>query len=138
MAAMAATVASAGLEEDEDDMISLLVNNLPVTVKRGLHAKTILAQYCHQNKLVYPTFFDALSNPTASGRYQEWRLFKSRFELGGKKVVGSGLTLKDAEKAAARKYINNNFLPGENSPLAEIPVPNLKKKETPRNSEVST
>ena len=131
IAAMSATAASAGLEEDEDDMISLLVNNLPVTVKRGLHAKTILAQYCHQNKLVYPTFIDALSNPTASGRYQEWRLFKSRFELGGKKVVGSGLTLKDAEQAAARKYINNNFMPGENSPLAEIPVPNLKKKATP-------
>ena len=102
IAAMAATAASAGLEEDEDDMISLLVNNLPVTVKRGLHAKTILAQYCHQNKLVYPTFIDALSNPTASGRYQEWRLFKSRFELGGKKVVGSGLSLKDAGQAAAR------------------------------------
>ena len=93
-----------------------MINSLPVTVKMGLHAKTILSQYCHQNKLVYPTFSDALSNPDATGMYKEWRLFKARFELGGKKVVGSGLTKKDAEKAAARKFINNYFMTGENSP----------------------
>ena len=102
--------ASAGPEEADNDIITLMINSLPVTVKMGLHAKTILSQYCHQNKLVYPTFSDALSNRDATGMYKEWRLFKARFELGVKKVVGSGLTKKDAEKAAARKFINNYFM----------------------------
>ena len=115
-------------EDDEYDKISYVVNNMAVTVKRGLHAKTILAQLCHKHKLVYPTFQDSLSNPDATG---EWRLFKSRFELAGKKVVGSGISRKDAEQAAARNYINNVFLPMVNSPQAEIPVPNLKKNPTP-------
>ena len=67
-------------------------------------------------KLPYPDYKISLVNP----KEKEWRLFKARFNLNGRDVVGSGKTIKEAEMAAARKYLSNNFLSGENSPQAEI------------------
>ena len=39
---------------------------------------------------------------------------------------------KQAEQAAARKYLNNNFMSGENPPQAEIEVPSQKKNIPPK------
>ena len=50
----------------------------------------------------------------------EWKMFKARCKLNGRCVIGKGKSPKQAEQAAARKYLNNNFMPGENSPQAEI------------------
>ena len=59
-------------------------------------------------------------------------MFYSRFERNGKHVVGSGKSPQLAETAAARKYLNNNFMSGENSPQAGIRVASSKPKKTPK------
>ena len=40
----------------DDEYITLFVNNLPVTVKKNIKAKTMLTIYCQQNKLQYPDY----------------------------------------------------------------------------------
>merc|ERR1711867_79565 len=49
----------------------------------------------------------------------------------GKRVVGSGSTMKKAEQAAARKYLNNNFVSGEIPLQAEITIVKKKRKVPP-------
>ena len=67
-------------------------------------------------KLPQPQYTVTLWNPEED----EWRLFRARFTLNGKHVVGSGSTPKKAEHAAARKYLHNNFMSREISLQAEI------------------
>ena len=69
-----------------------------------------------------PQYTVTLWNPEED----EWRLFRARFTLNGKHVVGSGSTPKKAEHAAARKYLNNNFMSGEISLQAEINIPSVQ------------
>ena len=111
----------------DDEYITLIANNLPVTVKKNVKAKTMLTIYCQQNKLPYPDYKISLVNPEE----KEWRLFKARFNLSGRNVVGSGKTIKEAEMAAARKYLSNNFLSGEKSPQAEIQVKKSQEEYSP-------
>merc|ERR1711867_187257 len=49
----------------------------------------------------------------------------------GKRVVGSGSTMKKAEQAAARRYLNNNFVSGEIPLQAEIAIVRKKRKVPP-------
>ena len=114
-------------DDQEDNYETLLVNSLPVTVVKGGHAKSILTEYCQQNKLACPNFSVRLENPDDL----EWKLFKASFKLNNKLAIGSGKSAKLAEKAAARKYLNNNFMSGEISPQTGIPVSNSKMKKTP-------
>ena len=111
---------------DEDE--TLIVNSLPVTFKKGIHAKTIISIYCQQNKLVCPVYSNTLVNPNDP----EWKNFYSRFDFNSKRVIGSGKSPQKAEKAAARKYLNNNFMSGENSPQTEIPVSSSKENKPPK------
>ena len=62
---------------EEDEYITLLVNNLPVTVRKDATAKTMLTIYCQQNGLPYPDYKISLVNPEE----KEWKLFKARFKL---------------------------------------------------------
>ena len=71
---------SLGVEDDK--YITLLVNNLPVTVRKDIRAKTMLTIYCQQNKLLYPDYKISLVNP----KEKEWRLFKARFKLNGREA----------------------------------------------------
>ena len=121
------TMASA-VTVEEDEYITLLVNNLPVTVRKDATAKTMLTIYCQQNGLPYPDYKISLVNPEE----KEWKLFKARFKLNEREVVGSGKNIKAAEMAAARKYLSNNFMSGENSPQAEIQVTKPKKNIPPK------
>ena len=116
------------LADEDDEFITLLVNNLPVTGRKNIKAKTMLCQYCQQNNLPQPEYTLTLINPDED----EWRLFRARFTLNGKHVVGSGRTHKKAEMAAARKYLQNNFLSGESSPQAEIHVPRSRQNVPPK------
>eukprot|EP00092_Neocalanus_flemingeri_P105108 GFUD01134685.1.p1 GENE.GFUD01134685.1~~GFUD01134685.1.p1 ORF type:complete len:165 (+),score=38.39 GFUD01134685.1:111-605(+) len=106
-------------QEEEDSMVTLIVNDRLVTVKKGLQAKTILSIFCQQNKLQYPVYKVTVANESEP----ELKLFRAKFHLDGKNVVGIGQDVKKAEMAAARKFINNNFISGENSPQAEVQVP---------------
>ena len=112
------------LADEDDEFVTLMVNNLPVPARKNIKSKTTLCLYCQQNNLPQPEYTLTLWNPEED----EWRLFRARFTLNGKHVVGSGRTPKKAEMAAARKYLHNNFISGENSPQAEIHIPR------PRNS----
>ena len=103
-------------EVADDEFVTLMVNNLPVTARKNIDSKTTLCQYCQQNKLPQPQYTVTLWNPEED----EWRLFRARFTLNGKHVVGSGSTPKKAEHAAARKYLHNNFMSREISLQAEI------------------
>ena len=60
----------------------MVANNLPVTVKKNIKAKTMLTIYCQQNKLPYPDYKISLVNP----KEKEWRLFEARFNLNVVKV----------------------------------------------------
>ena len=124
---MASSLAAMAPAPDED-LISYLVNNLPLTVREDQDAKTMLSIYCQQNHLSFPEYKVTLVNPDN----EEWRMFKARFNLNGRWVVGNGRTPKKAEMAAARKYVNNNFLSGENSLQAEIEIPSQKKNHPPK------
>ena len=114
-------------EVADDEFVTLMVNNLPVTARKNITSKTTLCHYCQQNRLPQPQYAVTLWNPEED----EWRLFRARFTLNGKHVVGSGTTPKKAEHAAARKYLNNNFMSGEISLQAEINIPRPKKKVPP-------
>ena len=103
-------------EVADDEYVTLIVNDLPVTARKDIDSKTTLCHYCQQNRLPQPQYAVTLWNPYED----EWRLFKARFTLNGKRVVGSGSTIKKAEHAAARKYLNNNFMSREISLQAEI------------------
>ena len=116
------------LADEDDEFVTLMVNNLPVTARKNIKAKTTLCLYCQQNNLPQPEYTLTLWNPEED----EWRLFRARFTLNGKHVVGSGRTPKKAEHAAARKYLHNNFMSGEISPQAEINIPRPKKKVPPK------
>ena len=72
-------------------------------MKKGLNPKTVLAIYCQQNNLDFPVYSVGEENENDP----EWRIFKARFELGGKSVMGSARTKKAAETNAARKFLNN-------------------------------
>ena len=113
---------------EEDVYITLFVNNVPVTVRKDAKAKTMLTIYCQQNGLPYPDYKISLVNPEEKERI----LFKARFKLNEREVVGSGKTIKEAEMAAARKYLSNDFMSGENSPQAEIQVTKPKKNIPPK------
>ena len=104
------------LADEDDEFVTLMVNNLPVTARKNIKAKTTLCLYCQQNNLPQPEYTVTLWNPEED----EWRLFRARFTLNGKHVVGSGSTPKKAEHAAARKYLHNNFMSREISLQAEI------------------
>ena len=112
---------------EEDEYITLLANNLPVTVRKDAKAKTMLTIYCQQNGLPYPDYKISLVNPEE----KEWKLFKARFKLNEREVVGSGKTIKEAEMAAARKYLSNKFDVSGVSPEAEIQVSKPKKNILP-------
>ena len=114
----------------DDGLISYLVNNLPLTVREDQDAKTMLSIYCQQNNLSFPEYKVTLVNPNS----EELRMFKARINLNGRWVVGNGKTPKKAEMAAARKYLNNNFIfmSGENSLQAEIEIPSQKKNQPPK------
>ena len=100
------------------------------TVKSGQHTKTILCIFCQQNQLNFPQYI--LTEENKDVPEIEWRLFRARFKLDGRSVVGSGRTKKKAEMAAARKFLNNNFLSGESSSQAEnLPGINDKKNIPP-------
>ena len=113
---------------EEDVYITLFVNNVPVTVRKDAKAKTMPTIYCQQNGLPYPDYKISLVNPEEKERI----LFKARFKLNEREVVGSGKTIKEAEMAAARKYLSNDFMSGENSPQAEIQVTKSKKNIPPK------
>ena len=102
--------------DEDDEFVTLMVNNLPVTARKNITSKTTICLYCQQNKLPQPEYTLTLWNPEED----EWRLFRARFTLNGKHVVGSGSTPKKAEHAAARKYLHNNFMSREISLQAEI------------------
>ena len=114
---MASSLAAMAPAPDED-LISYLVNNLPLTVREDQDAKTMLSIYCQQNHLSFPEYKVTLVNPDN----EEWRMFKARFNLNGRWVVGNGRTPKKAEMAAARKYVNNNGL------LADQPQTSILQK----------
>ena len=100
------------------------------TVKSGQHTKTILCIFCQQNQLNFPQYI--LTEENKDVPEIEWRLFRARFKLDGRSVVGSGRTKKEAETAAARKFLNNNFLTGLSSSQAEnLPGINDKKNIPP-------
>ena len=111
-------------EVADDKYVTFIVNDLPVTARKDIDSKTTLCHYCQQNRLQQPQYVVTLWNPYED----EWRLFRARFTLNGKRVVGSGSTIKKAEQAAARKYLNNNFMSGEIPLQAEINIP--RKKQT--------
>ena len=114
-------------EVADDKYVTLIVNDLPVTARKDIDSKTTLCHYCQQNRLQHPEYVVTLWN-----QYEdEWRLFRARFTLNGKRVVGSGTTPKKAEQAAARKYLNNNFISGEIPLQAEIHIPRKKKTVPP-------
>jgi hypothetical protein len=95
--------------EDEESMETFIVNGKPVFVKKGLNPKTVLAIYCQQNNLAFPVYSVGEENENDP----EWRIFKARFGLEGKSVMGRARTKKAAETNAARKFLNNLFLSGE-------------------------
>ena len=108
-------------EAAADPYVTLVVNDLTVTARKDIDSKTTLCLYCQQNRLPFPEY--------VVSKYLS--LFRARFVLNGKHVVGSGSTMKKAEQAAARKYLNNNFV-SEESPLqAEIPMVKKKRKVPP-------
>ena len=108
-------------EVAEDPYVTLVVNDLTVTARKDIDSKTTLTLYCQQNRLPFPEY--------VVSKYLS--LFRARFVLNGKHVVGSGSTMKKAEQAAARKYLHNNFV-SEESPLqAEIPIVKKKRKVPP-------
>ena len=74
------------------------MNGRTVTVKSGQHAKTILCIFCQQNQLNFPQF---LTEENKDVPEIEWRLFRARFKLDGRSVVGSGRTKKKAEMAGS-------------------------------------
>eukprot|EP00092_Neocalanus_flemingeri_P109337 GFUD01140532.1.p1 GENE.GFUD01140532.1~~GFUD01140532.1.p1 ORF type:complete len:176 (+),score=44.88 GFUD01140532.1:116-643(+) len=115
-------------QEEEDSMVTLIVNGRTVTVKKGLPAKTILGIFCQQNKLQYPVYKVTVVNESEP----ELKLFRAKFHLDGQNVVGIGQDVKKAEMAAARKFINDNFISGENSTQAEVQVPNSNKTIPPK------
>ena len=108
-------------EAAADPYVTLVVNDLTVTARKDIDSKTTLTLYCQQNRLPFPEY--------VVSKYLS--LFRARFVLNGKHVVGSGSTMKKAEQAAARKYLHNNFV-SEESPLqAEIPIVKKKRKVPP-------
>ena len=108
-------------EVAEDPYVTLVVNDLTVTARKDIDSKTTLCLYCQQNRLDQPEY--------VVSKYLS--LFRARFVLNGKHVVGSGSTMKKAEQAAARKYLNNNFVSGEIPLQAEITIVKKKRKVPP-------
>ena len=89
----------------EEEWETLEVNGKYVTVRKFQHAKTILSIFCNQNNLNHPNYVVNFVNE----RSKEWLTF----ELDGKSVSGSGRKKRQTESAAARKYLDGNFLTGE-------------------------
>ena len=119
----------------EDPMETLIINNRPVTLKRGQHAVTILCIWCAKNQLSYPQYYFTEVNKDV--QRVEWRLFRASLTLDGKSVVGFGHTKKAAKKVAARKYINSNFLSGESSSQAENFSGTMEKKKNDPPSKIA-
>ena len=91
--------------------------------------------YCQQNNLEYPQYKVTLVHPEDP----EWRMFKARFKLNGRCVIGKEKSPKQAEQAAARKYLNTNFKSGGNSPQTEIErrkTFHLNQKTEEKNAEI--
>ena len=108
-------------EAAADPYVTLVVNDLTVTARKDIDSKTTLTLYCQQNRLPFPEY--------VVSKYLS--LFRARFVLNGKHVVGSGSTMKKAEQAAARKYLHNNFVSEEIPLQAEIPIVKKKRKVPP-------
>ena len=60
-------------EVADDEFVTLMVNNLPVTARKNIDSKTTLRHYCQQNRLPQPQYAVTLWNP----HEDEWRLFST-------------------------------------------------------------
>ena len=85
----------------KDPMETLIINNRPVTLKRGQHTVTILCIWCSKNQLSYPLFYFTEVNKDVP--VVERRLFRARLTLGGRSVMGCGRIMKAGKRVAARK-----------------------------------
>ena len=109
-----------GAADEEETGEVIFVNGKTVTVTANLHVKSKLSQFCQKLFIEVPKYqmYDVNSKNT------NLRYFIAHVKADGKTALGTGRTKKMAQTVAARGFLNNIFLSGNDNSQARTPVCN--------------
>ena len=114
--------------EEEDEMVTLWINDRELDVKKILNSKEVLNCYVQKFQLEKPVYQVRVVNEDS----KQYRIFAANLRVDGKEVSASGDSKRRAEYAAAWKFVNNIAHRGGNSlPLGKEVSASRGKKNKP-------
>ena len=97
--------------EEENELVTLFINNRELDVKKKINSKEVLNCYVQKFHLDKPVYEVRVVNENSP----QYRIFIAHLRVDEKIVSGSGDSKRKAEFAAAWKFINNISHRGGNS-----------------------